>query len=267
MWLTGGLNGSLGVSEYRLLHGDCLTLLPEQEAGSIDLIATDPPYPKLKGNLSYKNNGGVAKPENATKTIGDEWQANLDWVSEAWRVCRLGMIVFCSHHNLEMVKLSLPEGAETVGLASWYKRNSPPPKQNVPWYEVEYIWYFKKAPGLKWSNLRTHYDIPMLQAGCFASERILEKGTLQAAHPTQKPLELIMELLKCNPRSVCDPFMGTGTTGEAALTWGIDFVGIERNEKYFRLANSRIESFQKQPPLFTDPPALVRTYTQPELLP
>lgn len=47
-------------------------------------------------------------------------------------------------------------------------------------------------------------------------------------------------------QTVCDPFMGSGTTGVAAVTMGRNFVGIERDEKYFGIACKRIEDAQRQ---------------------
>lgn len=66
-------------------------------------------------------------------------------------------------------------------------------------------------------------------------------------HPTQKPLALMLWCLKwVKAQTVCDPFMGSGTTGVAAVTMGRNFVGIERDEKYFGIACKRIEDAQRQ---------------------
>lgn len=76
-------------------------------------------------------------------------------------------------------------------------------------------------------------------------------------HPTQKPLPLIMELVQLfsSPGEVvCDPFLGSGTCGIAAVKLGRRFVGIEINEKHFDTACRRIEAALKQPDLFVAPP-------------
>lgn len=52
-----------------------------------------------------------------------------------------------------------------------------------------------------------------------------------------------------------DPFMGSGTTGVAAVQAGRRFIGIERDERYFEIACRRIEQAQKQGDMFAPPPA------------
>ena len=67
-------------------------------------------------------------------------------------------------------------------------------------------------------------------------------------HPTQKPTALMEWCLSLHPKAatVCDPFMGSGTTGVACARMGLQFVGIERERKYFDIACRRIEDAQRQ---------------------
>jgi site-specific DNA-methyltransferase (adenine-specific) len=69
-------------------------------------------------------------------------------------------------------------------------------------------------------------------------------------HPTQKPLELLERIVLASTQpnnSILDPFMGSGTTGIAALKHGRRFVGIEREKDYFDLAEKRIREVLSQP--------------------
>jgi DNA modification methylase len=71
-------------------------------------------------------------------------------------------------------------------------------------------------------------------------------------HPTQKPIKLMewcIDYLE-NPQTILDPFMGSGTTGVAAVKMGRKFIGIEREQKYFYIACQRIENAQRQEQLF-----------------
>jgi site-specific DNA-methyltransferase (adenine-specific) len=64
-------------------------------------------------------------------------------------------------------------------------------------------------------------------------------------HPTQKPLALLERLLSAATErgdSVLDPFVGSGTTGVAALALGREFVGIDSELDYLGLANQRMEA-------------------------
>jgi hypothetical protein len=67
-------------------------------------------------------------------------------------------------------------------------------------------------------------------------------------HPTQKPVRLMLWCLEKYPeaQTVCDPFMGTGTTGVAAMQRGLRFIGVERERAYFDIACERIAHAQAQ---------------------
>lgn len=75
-------------------------------------------------------------------------------------------------------------------------------------------------------------------------------------HPTQKPIELMKWCVDMvgNPQTILDPFMGSGTTGVAAVQMGRKFIGIEREPSYFEIACRRIEDAQKQQDMFVSAP-------------
>ena len=75
-------------------------------------------------------------------------------------------------------------------------------------------------------------------------------------HPTQKPVELMEWCIRQvgEPKVILDPFMGSGTTGVAAVQMGRKFIGIEREPKYFEIACQRIENAQRQTSLFEPAP-------------
>lgn len=76
-------------------------------------------------------------------------------------------------------------------------------------------------------------------------------------HPTQKPVAVMKWCIEQagRPKLIADPFMGSGTTGVAAILLGCSFIGIEREPKYFDIACRRIEQASKQGRLF-DAPAI-----------
>ncbi len=75
-------------------------------------------------------------------------------------------------------------------------------------------------------------------------------------HPTTKPLELMVFCIEWlgNHETICDPFMGSGTTGVACAKTGRKFIGIELDPDYFEIACRRIEDAYRQPDLFIEPP-------------
>lgn len=90
-------------------------------------------------------------------------------------------------------------------------------------------------------------------------DRVLKEITLPnkgfvTQHPTQKPLPLMRWIVEnyTKPNDlIFDPFMGSGTTGVAALQLGRNFIGCELDPAYFAIAKQRIENAAKQPGLFT----------------
>lgn len=75
------------------------------------------------------------------------------------------------------------------------------------------------------------------------------------AHPTEKPRRLMAEIIKDftnEGQTILDPFMGSGTTGVAAVQMGRNFIGIEKEEKYFQIACKRIEDAQRQGDMFQE---------------
>ena len=77
----------------------------------------------------------------------------------------------------------------------------------------------------------------------------------KAGHPTQKPLAVMNHLvdsLAATGSAVLDMFMGSGTTGVAAVQMGRKFIGIEREPKYFDIACKRIEDAQRQGDFFVE---------------
>ena len=81
--------------------------------------------------------------------------------------------------------------------------------------------------------------------------RASERG--ERCHPTQKPVALMVWCIEKLPGDlaiICDPFMGSGTTGVAAVQMGRQFIGIEREPKYFDIACKRIEDAQRMGDMF-----------------
>lgn len=83
-----------------------------------------------------------------------------------------------------------------------------------------------------------------------------EVAVKDRSHPTQKPTKLMEWCIGFLPeaRTILDPFMGSGTTGVAAVKLGRQFIGIEIEERYFQIACRRIEEATRQPDMFIEPP-------------
>ena len=235
------------IGRATLYLGDCLEILPT--LSKVDAVITDPPYLNLDGTYDRDYQGGVGRKITVTRAVGDPWGASLDWVPIAAKRADKAMMVFCALKSVGATWQALEGIGEEIGLVTWYKRNSPPTGKNVPYYTTEFVWCKRIAPGPKWDDLPSLIDIPNINPGCFASERLVDAQT-RAIHPAQKPIAVMERLMLEGIASVIDPFMGTGTTGIAAMKCGRSFVGIEIHEPYFDIACERITNAQRQERLF-----------------
>jgi DNA modification methylase len=197
------------IGNAELWHGDCrevLPLLPKH-----DLLLTDPPY----------GIGFAAQPGNYRRKAGqapEKWDDETppDWLFGLMREKAAAQIIWGGNYY------PLPPSR---GWLSWFKPDGPPSYGHFE---------------LAWTSL----DMVCKQ---FERSRGGEKRD-QEAHPTQKPLMLMLWCIELAGQadSVLDPFMGSGTTGDACARLGRKFTGIERERKYFDIACERISRAQAQ---------------------
>ena len=134
--------------------------------------------------------------------------------------------------------------------------------------EMQIIWggnYFDLPPSqcfLIWDKVQPqNFSLAMCEMA-WCSKKSPAKMHRQSVlsyrkeHPTQKPVELMVWCVEQAgmPETILDPFMGSGTTGVAAIQLGRKFIGIEREPKYFDIACQRIEQAVSQGKLFAPEP-------------
>jgi DNA modification methylase len=226
------------------------------EDGAVDAVVTDPPYLNLKGTYRRDYQGGVGKKVSITQCVGDKWDANLCWVSPVERVATAA-VAFCSFAGVAELRGAFVR-LKPIGLVTWYKRNSAPTGKNVPYYSTEFAWAMRsEASKVRWDRLPILIDEPNINAGCMATERLVDEE-LKALHPTQKPLAVMQPLILNGAATIADPFMGSGTTGVAAVRLGRSFYGVEIDPGYFEIAKQRIIDELNRLPLFEPPPPTQR---------
>lgn len=253
-------------SELMLDHiyqGDCVEALNALPEKSIDLIFADPPY-----NLQLQNK--LLRPNlTVVDAVDDEWdqfgdfaaydQFTRNWLIACRRVLKdTGTIwVIGSYHNIYRVgKILLDLGYWILNDIVWVKTNPMPNFRGVRFTNAhETLLWCKKSKeqrrytfnyhAMKTANddkqMRSDWEIPL----CTGSERLMLNG--EKLHTTQKPEALLYRVIlsSSNPGDVVlDPFFGTGTTGAVAKKLGRHFIGIERDEKYIRGAQARINTIQ-----------------------
>ncbi len=251
------MEGGAGVT-YELYCGDCLDVLPTIAAGSVDAVITDPPYLTAESGVPVRGNS-VAKVYAKSTVVGNPWGYSLDWIANVARLMPQHWIVYCNSYMLAGLISELEKYAKLGAVFVWRKSNAPIMTRNVPRFDCEFIVWAKDH---KASNVRARefgsqvLDVPMPQAGCFATERLTVDGG-RALHPTQKPLAIVrpfIHRLTERGQTVIDPFMGTGTTGVACRMEGRRFIGVELDPTYYAIAEKRIANAQP-PLLLPDAPA------------
>lgn len=219
--------------------------LSKIESDSIDLVLIDPPY-IISKDSNFKKISNHTSKEMVTKynisiDFGEWDKVELEWdllFKEYNRVLKKGgtIIIFYDVWKSNELKLA----AESVGLKQprvcvWNKTNPVPINSSINYLSnaSEYFFAFVKGGkptfNSKYDNGVYNYPI------CHGKERY--------KHPTQKPLNLIMDLVKkhSNPGDlVLDSFAGTGTTGEACQLLDRKFILIEKEEEYISIIKDRL---------------------------
>ncbi|MDD9910204.1 MAG: DNA methyltransferase [Ahrensia sp.] len=212
------------VGPHRLILGDAYEVLPG--IGRFDAIVMDPPY-------RFKASGGgkFRKARGHTDAImRDDLDLGFDLAILSWRSA--GTIVcFCHNDQVISVGSRLKEGFHRIALCQWHKENPMPVANKHYLPDTEFYWHAWQrgyAPIGELANKRRYITTPV--------------GKSPYDHPPVKP-DAVMDKVMANVAgvSVCDPFMGTGSTGVAAIKAGRIFTGIEREEKYFEIACERVQ--------------------------
>lgn len=215
------------IGRARLILGDCRDVLPT--LSKVDAVVTDPPYGigESAGKAKTRTSGLTSKVRNAQvyrRDYGDDnWddQPIDDELMAAVRAAGKWNIIFGGNYY------ALP--ATSCWLV-WDKLNG-----NTDFADCE----------LAWTNLpKAVRRIQYLWKGCMRANR-----EVRGDHPTQKPIGVMkwaIGHLPDNAVTILDCFAGSGTTGVAAVQMGRNFIGIEREPKYFDIACKRIEDAQRQ---------------------
>ena len=215
------------IGNARLALGDCREVLPTLP--KVDAVITDPPYGIL--NLGGEVAGGVVRKSPRQSGSGTLKNRLLNRCDVKWDVAPDG----------DALALLMSAGRIKIIWGGNYFHL--PPTRAVLVWDKEQPWENFSQVELAWTNLTR-------PAAIFRESAT--RGTPDKEHPTQKPLSLMRwcVALAKDCHSIIDPYMGSGTTGVAAVQMGRKFIGIEREPKYFDIACERIYNAYRQNTLF-----------------
>lgn len=240
------------MSNVDLYQGDCLAVMDKliEQGVKVDSIITDPPY------LISRSSGfmGVSEKssEECVKKFGNisidfgEWdnkEFGLElFINKSYSLLKDGGTLFMFFDIWKMQEVKLY--AELVKfkqprIGEWIKTNPVPinSKLNYLSNSKEYFATFvkKSKPTFNSKYDKAIYEYPI----CHGKER--------SVHPTQKPLALMTEIINKHTNEgdvILDPFMGSGSTGVACKNLNRNFIGIELDEEYLKIAEKRINNIK-----------------------
>jgi len=208
----------------KLIQGDCLKEFEIMPENSVDFTLTDIPY-----NVVSRSSNGL---RNLDKDKADVLTFDLDiFLKEVLRVSKNSLVIFCGKEQFSYIYGFFAKQKGTVRPIVWQKSNpSPMNGQYIYLSGVEFAVWFKKA-GAKTFN-----------AHCKNTVFKYSNGSSKL-HPTEKNHGLLEELIKDNTNegdTVFDPCCGSGSHLLVAKNLGRNYMGIELNQNYFKIAQARI---------------------------
>lgn len=221
------------IGNATLYLGDCLEVLPTLD--KVDGLITDPPF-----GVGFKYESHDDSPSGYI-----EWLWPL--IEKAESLCLPGSPVFVWQSGTNIANFGnwFPRKWRLFIAAKNFVQMRPTAMQ---WsYDPVVCWW---TPGEKpWSLGTASKDFVIANtAPVVATPNNLEKG-----HPCPRSVDLMEHVIGqwIRPEGIClDPFMGSGSTGVAAVTLGRRFIGIEKEPKYFEICCKRVENAQRQERMF-----------------
>jgi site-specific DNA-methyltransferase (adenine-specific) len=235
-----------------LYGGDALATLAALPSGSVDAVICDPPYSsggmvrsdRTTAGTHRKYSGTITDAGALTEFSGDSrdqrayayWSAL--WMGEALRATRPGgvLLAFTDWRQLPATTDAIQTGGWVWrGVVPWFKPNARPQAGRFT-NACEYVVWGSAGA------MPVDYEDATLP-GFYTAHPPRGKE-----HVTQKPLDVMRSLVRIAPEGgvILDPFMGSGTTGAAAMLERRRFIGVEMVEHYRRVAERRIREAQGQ---------------------
>lgn len=245
---------------FKLLHGDALTLLKKIPNKSIDMIFADPPY-FLSGEGISCSGGkmvSVKKGDWDEKIdICKKHKFNKKWIKLCYDILKDDGTIWISGtmHNIYSIGMALEEeGFKIINNITWRKLNPPP---NISCrafvHSTETILWAKKD--IKKAKHKFNYSLMRQLNGGKQMKDVWETSLTKPSekkcgkHPTQKPMELLERIILSSTDEgdlILDPFNGSGTTGIVAKKLNRNYIGIDKEKEYLDLTIKRRKEDDKK---------------------
>ena len=240
------------VETNKVILGNCIEELKKFPDNSVDAIITDPPY-----QLKFKQPIELPGRKAMYKSL-----ENMNWdklnIKELYqklfpdfnRILKQkgSIIIFV---RTEWITYCIDEaernGFKIKATITWHKTNPVPQvrkknylssTESILWFsrwneeKIDFTFNFKKQ-----KEMHNFVEFPICS------------GNVRTEHPTQKPLELMERLIEIHTNEgdiILDPFLGSGTTAVACLKTNRQFIGIEKEADYVKIATARLKPYLEQ---------------------
>jgi site-specific DNA-methyltransferase (adenine-specific)/modification methylase len=225
------------IGSATLYLGDCMDILPTLP--KVDAVITDPPY-----GVGFKYESHDDRPE-AYEGGYNDWLMKI--IEQCEEKCLPGSPIFIwqSGTHIHQFAKRFPRDWRLFIAAKNFVQMRPTAMQ---WsFDPVIVWWIDGEK--PWSAGTATRDFHIANTAPVIGQAL----SLERGHPCPRPLDQVTHIVNqwVKPESIClDPFMGSGTTGVAAIQLGRKFIGIEREPKYFDIACKRIEQAVAQGQLF-----------------
>jgi modification methylase len=228
------------MEQLQLYQGDCLEVMKALPDECVDLIITSPPYNLGKthhtGNNTFKSYSEYN--DDMPEAIYQQWQ--IEVLKECFRILKPTGSLFYNHKN------RIKNGVQITPY-EWLLKTDFVIKQEIVWQNgsqnfdkirfypmTERVYWLAKSANTKMHNAINHHDF-------FTRAEWQPVGT-KGEHKRAYPVKMCEDIISCfdGAETILDPYMGSGTTGVAALKAGRNFIGIELDSTYFQSAQKRL---------------------------
>ena len=237
--------------DVKLYHGDCLDIMKDIPDKSVNLILTDPPYGTTDCkwdsvipfdkmweylNRIIKNNGAIvlfgSEPFSSALRMSNLKMYKYDWI---WNKKKAGNIFLAKYQPMK-----IHENISVFG------------KGKINYYPIKTPQKPRKGKATKYSDNFSHSielkEFTYCDKYPISIQEFSNCDNKNKVHPTQKPTSLLEYFIKTytlENETVLDFTMGSGSTGVACVNTNRNFIGIELDENYFKIAKDRIEKSQE----------------------
>lgn len=257
--------------EYQIYNQDSFEVMANLPDESFDMIFADPPYMISNVGTSCQN-GKLVSINKGRWDYCQGVEANFEfhkkWLKECQRLLKPNGTLWVSgtYHSIHPCGYAMQQlGYHILNDVIWFKPNASP--------NLSCKYFTASHESLVWARknkkAKHYFNYPAMKNGDFPKD-ILKKPDHQmrtvwaiaatppeekkfGRHPTQKPLALLERIITASTQEgavIFDPFMGSGTTGVAALKLKRTFVGIDNNPDYCKLAEKRMDDVLTRKTLF-----------------